>query len=240
MLAAHFITPASVRILAIGSCPLASSPRLPMPEARSRSRAACSKWAEALRVMPPVGLDVQNVFEDGWHWPAGRSPPAYLCAAWPFWAHALRRPWRTATVLKPIAILEVTVLAGPYTVRVLAGGAALGTLLSPRLLTFTGFFFPLSRPGAAHGELGFHSENHLGNPSGRGYQTGDLFLLQIFLRGGRLQRRPGLRTLHYESGCNCPLRPPETRSGSCEPDPWINRIIVIWVALLARVWGILA
>lgn len=79
---------------------------------------------------------------------------------------------------KRIAMLDVAVLAGLYTVRVLAGGAAIGVEVSFWLLAFSVFvFFSLALVKRC-GELVAQIEREEQTAEGRGYRSTDLPILQ--------------------------------------------------------------
>ncbi|HEY0878610.1 MAG TPA: UbiA family prenyltransferase, partial [Zeimonas sp.] len=80
---------------------------------------------------------------------------------------------------KRVALLDVATLAGLYTVRVLAGGAAIGVEVSFWLLAFSVFvFFSLALVKRC-GELVAQIEREEQTAQGRGYQRGDLTVLQM-------------------------------------------------------------
>lgn len=79
-----------------------------------------------------------------------------------------------STYLKRIAVLDVLLLAGLYTLRVLAGIAASGVRFSTWLLAFSTFLFLSLAFLKRHGEV---STLHPDSPAGsrrRGYLTGDV------------------------------------------------------------------
>jgi 4-hydroxybenzoate polyprenyltransferase len=80
--------------------------------------------------------------------------------------------------LKRVALLDVLVLAGLYTVRIVGGGVAAGVIVSQWLLGFSLFLFTslafVKRYSEVHGlRRSGRDEAH-----GRGYRAGDLELLQ--------------------------------------------------------------
>ncbi len=79
---------------------------------------------------------------------------------------------------KRIALLDVAMLAGLYTVRVLAGGAAIGVEVSFWLLAFSVFLFFSLALVKRCGELVAQIERDEQTAEGRGYQAGDLPVLQ--------------------------------------------------------------
>ena len=81
-------------------------------------------------------------------------------------------------VLKRMPVVDVLVLAGLYTLRILAGGAATGVYVSEWLLAFSMFFFlslALLKRFAELRRLGIEPERSL---HGRGYRGEDLALLR--------------------------------------------------------------
>ncbi len=79
---------------------------------------------------------------------------------------------------KRIALLDVAALAGLYTVRVLAGGAAIGVTVSFWLLAFSVFLFFSLALVKRCAEIVAQLERDEATGSGRGYRTGDLPVLQ--------------------------------------------------------------
>lgn len=79
---------------------------------------------------------------------------------------------------KRIALVDVAMLAGLYTVRVLAGGAAIGVEVSFWLLAFSVFMFFSLALVKRCGELVAQSEREEQTGAGRGYRPGDLAVLQ--------------------------------------------------------------
>jgi 4-hydroxybenzoate polyprenyltransferase/phosphoserine phosphatase len=79
--------------------------------------------------------------------------------------------------LKPMAMVDVVVLAALYTARIVAGAAAIQVHLTFWLLAFSMFLFLSLALVKRYAEL--HSMLKLGvvEPSGRGYMTGDLALI---------------------------------------------------------------
>lgn len=82
-------------------------------------------------------------------------------------------------VLKRIAILDVFVLAGLYTMRVLAGAVAADVLVSPWFLAFSTFLFLSLALVKRYAELRLveQGSGREGFLAARGYQPGDLDLL---------------------------------------------------------------
>ncbi len=76
--------------------------------------------------------------------------------------------------LKRVALLDVMVLAGLFTLRLGIGAAAAQVLFSPWLLTFSMFFFLSLSLAKRHVEiLGKQAEGKVGPIPGRGYETRD-------------------------------------------------------------------
>ena len=82
-----------------------------------------------------------------------------------------------STLLKPVAMIDVVVLAALYTARVVAGAAAIQVHLTFWLLAFSMFLFLSLALVKRYAEL--HSMLKLGvaEPRGRGYMTEDLALI---------------------------------------------------------------
>jgi len=81
--------------------------------------------------------------------------------------------------LKKLAILDVLTLAGLYTLRVLAGGEALGISISTWLLAFSLFFFLSLAFGKRHGELQFRKVSTYQGIERRAYIGADKEMLGI-------------------------------------------------------------
>lgn len=90
--------------------------------------------------------------------------------------------WR----LKQIALLDVLVLAGFYTLRILAGTAATGVTTSPWLLALSLFLFISLALAKRYAELQETAveEAEIVRRRGRGYRKADLPLLAAFGAGG--------------------------------------------------------
>lgn len=73
--------------------------------------------------------------------------------------------------LKRVPMLDVTILGGLYTVRVILGAVAIGSALSPWLLTFSFFFFFAMSLAKRHVELIRAASE--GKIDGRGYRQAD-------------------------------------------------------------------
>lgn len=84
-----------------------------------------------------------------------------------------------SAVLKQVAVLDVFVLAGFYSVRIWAGGVISATPLSAWMIAFSVFFFLSLAMAKRHSEL-MHAADHVrdGN-SGRGYRVDDRELLVV-------------------------------------------------------------
>lgn len=82
--------------------------------------------------------------------------------------------------LKRIAIVDVLLLSGLYTLRMLAGGAATGTEISPWLAGFSSFLFLSLAMVKRFSELENLRERGLGATNGRGYLVADLEQIRAF------------------------------------------------------------
>jgi 4-hydroxybenzoate polyprenyltransferase len=82
--------------------------------------------------------------------------------------------------LKRIAILDVLVLSGLYTLRMLAGGAATGTFISPWLAGFSSFLFLSLAMVKRFSELENLRERGGARTHGRGYLVADLEQIRAF------------------------------------------------------------
>lgn len=85
--------------------------------------------------------------------------------------------------LKRWAVIDICVLAGLYTLRVVAGAAATGIQLSVWLLVFTSFFFLSLATVKRQAELVDNAACGKSETSGRGYQTGDLSIISMISVG---------------------------------------------------------
>lgn len=83
-------------------------------------------------------------------------------------------------LLKRIAIVDVLVLSGLYTLRMLAGGAATGTTISPWLAGFSSFLFLSLAMVKRFSELENLRERGLAATHGRGYLVADLEQIRAF------------------------------------------------------------
>ncbi len=82
--------------------------------------------------------------------------------------------------LKRLAILDVLLLSGLYTLRMLAGGAATGTVISPWLAGFSSFLFLSLAMVKRFSELENMRERGIAATHGRGYLIGDLEQIRAF------------------------------------------------------------
>jgi 4-hydroxybenzoate polyprenyltransferase len=80
--------------------------------------------------------------------------------------------------LKQIVMLDVLVLAGLYTVRIIAGAAAVEVMLSFWLLAFSLFIFLSLAMVKRYSELLVMQRNGQDKAAGRGYHVDDLVMLQ--------------------------------------------------------------
>ena len=82
--------------------------------------------------------------------------------------------------LKRVAIVDVLVLSGLYTLRLLAGGAATGTVISPWLAGFSSFLFLSLAMVKRFSELENLRERGVRATHGRGYLVADLEQIRAF------------------------------------------------------------
>jgi len=82
--------------------------------------------------------------------------------------------------LKRLILLDCITLAGLYTLRIIAGGAAIGISSSPWLLAFSIFLFLSLAFVKRYAELCLLHKNGLHQARGRAYLVTDLALLQSF------------------------------------------------------------
>jgi len=82
--------------------------------------------------------------------------------------------------LKRIAIVDVLVLSGLYTLRMLAGGAATGTVISPWLAGFSSFLFLSLAMVKRFSEIENLRERGGAKAHGRGYLVADLEQIRAF------------------------------------------------------------
>ena len=76
--------------------------------------------------------------------------------------------------LKRQLIIDICALAGLYTLRVMAGGAAAAVTLSPWMLAFSGFLFLALAAVKRQAELVDGLSRGREKPAGRAYEAGDL------------------------------------------------------------------
>ena len=82
--------------------------------------------------------------------------------------------------LKRMMLVDVIVLSGLYTIRLLAGASATGVSMSEWLAAFSIFFFLSLAFVKRFSELELMIANNRTKASGRGYQTGDIEQLRSF------------------------------------------------------------
>lgn len=82
-------------------------------------------------------------------------------------------------VFKKMVLVDVLVLAGLYTLRVAAGGAAAAVVVSPWLLAFGLFLFTSLAFLKRHAELSATIEREGRHISGRGYHVGDVHFILV-------------------------------------------------------------
>jgi len=82
--------------------------------------------------------------------------------------------------LKRIPLVDVLVLSGLYALRMLAGGAATGTLISPWLTSLAIFLFLSLAMVKRFSELANLRERGISNSHGRGYLVADLEQIRAF------------------------------------------------------------
>jgi 4-hydroxybenzoate polyprenyltransferase len=85
-----------------------------------------------------------------------------------------------SVVLKRVAIVDVLVLSGLYTIRMLAGGAATGTAISPWLAGFSSFLFLSLAMVKRFSEIENLRERGAAVTPGRGYLVADLEQIRAF------------------------------------------------------------
>jgi 4-hydroxybenzoate polyprenyltransferase/phosphoserine phosphatase len=83
-------------------------------------------------------------------------------------------------VFKRIVLVDVIILAGLYTVRMVAGAAATQTTISPWLAAFSIFFFLSLAMVKRFSELQNLQSHHMNPASGRGYLLSDIEQLRSF------------------------------------------------------------
>ncbi|MCM3874386.1 MAG: UbiA family prenyltransferase [Pyrinomonadaceae bacterium] len=79
---------------------------------------------------------------------------------------------------KRVAAVDVLVLSGLYTLRILAGALAVNVTLSPWLLAFSIFFFLNLAFVKRYVELGASQKNNVSSISGRGYAVSDIDIIR--------------------------------------------------------------
>jgi 4-hydroxybenzoate polyprenyltransferase len=105
-----------------------------------------------------------------------RLGPAFLAALGAYWAATLAY----SLVLKRLAVLDVLVLAGLYTLRILAGTLATGVPTSSWLFTLAIFLFLSLALVKRTSELRrMSAAGAAAAVAGRGYATGDLEVLSM-------------------------------------------------------------
>jgi len=82
--------------------------------------------------------------------------------------------------LKRVPLVDVLLLAGLYTLRMQAGGAATETLISPWLSSFAVFLFLSLAMVKRFSELANLRERGVTNTQGRGYRVGDMEQIRSF------------------------------------------------------------
>jgi 4-hydroxybenzoate polyprenyltransferase len=89
--------------------------------------------------------------------------------------------------LKKIALIDVLLLAGLYTLRIFAGSAATGIPVSPWLLAFSMFMFLSLALAKRYAELTLLSDRELEKASRRGYSKSDMaFVPMMGISSGML------------------------------------------------------
>ncbi len=84
------------------------------------------------------------------------------------------------TQIKRMAVVDVLLLSGLYTLRLLAGGAATGTPISQWLASFSSFLFLSLAMVKRFSELGNLRERGVSSTHGRGYLVADLEQIRSF------------------------------------------------------------
>lgn len=82
--------------------------------------------------------------------------------------------------LKRMMLVDVLVLSGLYTVRIIAGSVATGVIISAFLGAFSIFFFLSLAFVKRFSELHMMLSNNMEKPTGRGYRVGDLEQIRSF------------------------------------------------------------
>jgi 4-hydroxybenzoate polyprenyltransferase len=102
-----------------------------------------------------------------WHFVLWLIAYAVVTTSYSFW-------------LKRIALVDVIVLSGLYTLRMLAGGAATGTVISPWLASFSTFLFLSLAMVKRFSEIENLRERGVTTTHGRGYLVADLEQIRSF------------------------------------------------------------
>lgn len=129
-------------------------------------------------------------------------------------------------VFKAWMLLDVFVLAGFYTLRIMAGAAAIPVEVSPWLLAFSLFFFLSLAFAKRYAELSARDESEEGRLPGRRYERADMDIVRVIgPTNGYLAVL--VFTLYIYS--------PEVRELYSRPDIlwWTCPILIYWVT---RVW----
>jgi 4-hydroxybenzoate polyprenyltransferase len=103
------------------------------------------------------------------------APPAFVVHLVAYLALTLAY----SSYVKRLLLLDVLLLASLYTLRLLAGGAAVGIALIPWLMAFSLFFFLGLAFAKRFGELQRITRIGASDQSGRAYRSDDLDLLMI-------------------------------------------------------------
>lgn len=102
-----------------------------------------------------------------WHFVLWLIAYAVVTTSYSFW-------------LKRIALVDVIILSGLYTLRMLAGGAATGTIISPWLASFSTFLFLSLAMVKRFSEIENLRERGVSTTHGRGYLVADLEQIRSF------------------------------------------------------------
>ncbi len=104
--------------------------------------------------------------------------------------------------LKRIAIVDVLLLSGLYTLRLLAGGAATGTEISQWLAGFSTFLFLSLAMVKRFSEIETLREKGATATNGRGYLVTDLERDSQLRHRERVRCRGGVHAVHWPAGCD--------------------------------------
>ena len=115
--------------------------------------------------------------------------------------------------LKRRIVADICVLAGLYTLRIVAGGAATGIPLSVWLLAFSIFFFLSLAAVKRQAELVDNAKQGKLEASGRGYHVDDLPIISNDLDQRRLCRGSGYGPICELTLRGRPLRTPRGALG---------------------------